>query len=186
MHHSSKIDRLSNISAYDYYRFYLKNSRAFGVIWFFLTICFTLILIMCFMSSNWIGDTESSSNKGYIGVYRTCVRRYVQFDNFVCHGDWRNFSTLPNSVAFRMACFFVGFSCLLSIICLAFSLLALTCIKSERIFHICGWIQASISKQNNFYLLFLFMVYKLFFHFLIFSHLSFNGFGHLSSWMEYR
>ena len=51
-------ESIENISAYDYYKFYLRNSRLFGVVWFFLSICFTISLIIIFISPEWIGNNK--------------------------------------------------------------------------------------------------------------------------------
>ena len=141
------IDDCDNISAYDYYTFYMRNSRFFSLIWFVLSICFTLCIIVAFITPSWIGDTLSSTNRGYFGLYRFCTRNSLGI-GYRCFGTWTDFSTLPNSAALKAACFFIGFACLLSILCLLFSLLCIV-VKYERIFHICGWIQLLISKPDR-------------------------------------
>ncbi len=41
-----KIDKINNISAYDYYKFYIRNSRFIGIIWQSLTICFAVCILI--------------------------------------------------------------------------------------------------------------------------------------------
>lgn len=140
-----KLDELGKISAYDYYKFYLKNSRVIGLTWLFLTICFTICLFIVFVSPEWIGDTLSSPNRGYFGMYEYCVRNFLM-NSYHCTGTWTDFSTLPNTPALQAACFFIGFALLLSFICIAVAFLGV-CIKYERIFHICAWIQLIICME---------------------------------------
>lgn len=139
-----RIDEMDNIIAYDFYKFYLKNSRILSLIWIILTICFTVCLIVCFVSAEWIGDTDQSPNRGYFGLCHFCVRSPIT-SSYQCSGTWTNFSTLIKSSAIRTACFFVGFSCLLSLLCIILYIFSLG-IKLERIIHICAWIQLLICK----------------------------------------
>ena len=137
-----QIDNVNNISAFDYYKFYLKNSRILSLVWFLMTICYTICLIIVFVSPEWIGDNLQSTNRGSFGLYRFCFRNKIG-NSYKCFGTWTDFSTLPNTPAIRAACFFVGFSCLLSLICIFIYLFSLL-IKLERIIHICAWIQLFI------------------------------------------
>lgn len=138
------IDDQENISAYDFYKFYLKNSRFLGLVWVFLTICAAICLCIAFVSPEWIGDTLESSNRGYFGLYRYCTRTSLG-SSYRCIGTWTDFTTLPNTPALRAACFFVGFSCILLILVVLMSLLCFI-IKHERIFHICAWTQLTCCK----------------------------------------
>ena len=95
-----KFKNLENISSYDYYTFYLGNSRAISVVWLLLTVCFTVVLIATFASPNWIGDTRDSSNKGYFGLYSFCTKNLLG-TAYDCSGTWTDFTTLPNSSAIK-------------------------------------------------------------------------------------
>lgn len=55
MEQKPSFENNDTIAAYDYYKFYLKNSRLFGLIWFFLSLCFTITLVIVFVSPDWIG-----------------------------------------------------------------------------------------------------------------------------------
>ena len=154
-----KFSKLENISAYDFYAFYLKNSRALSLVWFALTVCFTISVFIVFASPDWIGDTADSPNRGYFGLFSFCTLNTVS-NEFECFGTWTDFSTLPNSAAIKASCFFIGLTCLFSALALLFSALCLF-IKCERVFHICAWIQLICSKsliylnihKNSFFLL---------------------------------
>ncbi|CAF0733683.1 unnamed protein product [Brachionus calyciflorus] len=137
-----KIDDNENISAYDYYKFYLKNSRLLSIAWLLMTICFTICIIIIFVSPEWIGDSLQSNNQGYFGLYRFCIRNKLGI-SYRCFGMWTDFSTLPKVPSIKAACFFVGFSCLLSLICTFIYIFSLV-VKLERIMHICAWIQLLI------------------------------------------
>lgn len=153
MHRITKyrMDQVSTITGYDYYTFYLKNSRVVGAVWLILTICQTVCLIVVFASKNWVISGPSSPNSGYFGLYSFCV--YNRFSSsYKCTGTWTDFSTLPHDLpSLKAACFFVGFSCLLSLLCIFISLFAIF-VKIERIFHIIAWIQFLACKINIFFL----------------------------------
>ncbi len=135
-----QMDDTSMISSYDFYVFYLKNSRVLGLLWLVLTICFTICLIVVFGASNWISQGIDSPNSGYFGLYQFCV--YNRFlGSYKCTGSWTDFSTLPSDLpALKAACFLVGFACVISLLTIFLALLGIF-IKVERLFHICAWIQ---------------------------------------------
>lgn len=132
-------ESIENISAYDYYKFYLRNSRLFGVVWFFLSICFTISLIIIFISPEWIGDTSESPKRGYFGLYKFCEFNFLT-NSYECFGSWTNFNSLPNSPAVKAACFFIGFALIVSILSLLVTVFCFL-VKYERIFHVCAWFQ---------------------------------------------
>ena len=144
----NKFAKLENISAYDFYSFYLKNSRLFGLIWFLLTICFTISIIIVFLSPDWIGDSIDSPNRGFFGLHSFCTLNIIS-NEYECFGTWTDFSTLPNSAAIKAACVLVGLTCLFSLLSLIISLFCLL-VKYERIFHICAWIQFICRKKVHF------------------------------------
>lgn len=144
-----KIDeKVRNISAYDYYKFYLRNSRVCGLAWLLLTICLTVCLIVVFASPEWAGDSLASASRGYFGLYEYCVGNMNMASSTasVCTGRWTDFSTLPNRPAIKAACVLVGLSCLLCLLSILVALFA-TFIKYERVFHMCAWIQMIACKS---------------------------------------
>lgn len=92
-------------------------SRIIGFIWIFLTACFAILNIFIFAQPQWIGDTLASPRAGHFGLYSYCVSTTSDFE-FDCQGTWTNFQTILN-VPFSVATFFVGFSALLILLCLA-------------------------------------------------------------------
>ena len=144
----NKLDNLNNISAYDYYAFYMRISRFFSTIWIFFTLCFTILILIVFFSPNWIGDTYQSSNRGYFGLFSFCTRNRLT-SAYTCFGDWTDFSTFPSdSAAIKTTCILVGMSCLLSILSILVTILCFI-VKYERIFHVCAWIQCLCSKLKT-------------------------------------
>lgn len=137
-------DKVKNISAYDYYKFYLRNSRVCGAAWLILTICLVICLIVVFLSPEWAGDTLTSATRGYFGLYEFCVRNSIG-NSFNCVGQWTDFSTLPDKPAIKATCALVGISCLLLLLSILVALLAIF-IKYERVFHLCAWIQLLACK----------------------------------------
>ena len=142
------MDKRSMITSYDYYIFYLKNSRVLGLFWLVLTICFTVCIVVVFSSTNWISNSVNSPNPGYFGPYNFCVYNRL-VSSYKCIGTWTDFSSLPASLpSLKLVCFCLIFSCALAFLCLLVTLLA-ALIKIERIFHICAWIQFVTCKLNE-------------------------------------
>ncbi len=145
-------EKVRNISAYDYYKFYLRNSRVCGLAWLLLTICLTICLIVVFASPEWAGDSLASASRGYFGLYEFCVRNAAaamssssSSSALLCTGRWTDFSTLPDRPAIKASCLLVGLACLLCLLSILVALLAVF-IKYERVFHVCAWIQMIACK----------------------------------------
>ena len=138
------IDRVRHISSYDYYVFYLRQSRIAGLVWLVLSLTLTIGLLLVFIAPNWIGDSLDSPDRGYFGLYTFC-RRTRLGNNYQCLGTWTDLDTLPNSTAAKLALVLVGIALLISILCLLVAFLAIF-VKIERVFHICAWIQLVCSN----------------------------------------
>lgn len=126
-----------------YYTNYVRNSRAVGVLWGVFTICFAIINIVVFIQPQWIGDTPDSPGTGYFGLYEYCeifqTGNQLAGQNIYCEGRFDDFSSIL-SVSFRAASFFVGFSALITLVCICCMLLFFF-MSASVVFMICGWIQ---------------------------------------------
>ena len=114
------------------------TSRTIGFVWAFLTACFAIINIFIFAQPQWIGDTLSSPRAGHFGLHSYCISTVTDLD-FDCQGTWTNFKTILNA-PFAVATFFVGFSALLILICLALFVLFLF-VRARIVYFICAIIQ---------------------------------------------
>jgi hypothetical protein len=114
------------------------TSRIIGFIWIFLTACFAILNIFVFLQPQWIGDTLSSPRAGHFGLYSYCISTINDYE-FDCQGLWLNFGKILNA-PFVAATFFVGFSALLILICLALFLLFLF-VRPRLIYFICAFLQ---------------------------------------------
>jgi hypothetical protein len=114
------------------------TSRIVGFVWAFLTACFAILNIYVFVQPQWIGDTLSSPRAGHFGLYSYCVSTVTDYD-FICQGTWTNFATILNA-PFAVATFFVGFSVLLILICLALFILFVF-LRARLVYFICALIQ---------------------------------------------
>ena len=113
-------------------------SRTIGIIWAFLTACFAILNIYVFAQPQWIGDTLESPRAGHFGLYSHCISTTSDYE-FDCRGTWTNFATILNP-PFAVATFFIGFSALLILICLAVFILFLF-IRARIVYFICASIQ---------------------------------------------
>ena len=90
------------------------------------------------MQPQWIGDSYSSPRAGHFGLYSYCISDINDYD-LICQGAWSNFPTILSS-PFVIATFFVGFSILLTFICLALYILFLF-IRARLVYFICALLQ---------------------------------------------
>jgi len=114
------------------------TSRIIGFVWIFLTACFAILNIFVFVQPQWIGDTLSSPRAGHFGLYSYCISTISDYE-FECQGLWLNFGKVLNG-PFAVATFFVGFSVLLILVCLALFILFLF-IRPRLVYFICALIQ---------------------------------------------
>ncbi|OBS83741.1 hypothetical protein A6R68_22256 [Neotoma lepida] len=101
-----------------YHTNYVRNSRAVGVMWGTLTICFSVLVMALFIQPYWIGDSVSTPQAGYFGLFSYCVGNVLSSE-LICKGGPLDFSSIP-SRAFKTAMFFVALAMFLiigSIIC---------------------------------------------------------------------
>nr|XP_020024519.1 tetraspan membrane protein of hair cell stereocilia [Castor canadensis] len=121
-----------------YHTNYVRNSRAVGVMWGTLTICFSVLVMALFIQPYWIGDSVNTPQAGYFGLFSYCVGNVLSSE-LICKGGPLDFSSIP-SRAFKTAMFFVALSMFLiigSIICFS---LFFVC-NTATVYKICAWMQ---------------------------------------------
>ncbi|MBW01183.1 Tetraspan membrane protein of hair cell stereocilia, partial [Eschrichtius robustus] len=121
-----------------YHTNYVRNSRAVGVMWGTLTICFSVLVMALFIQPYWIGDSVSTPQAGYFGLFSYCVGNVLSSE-LICKGGPLDFSSIP-SRAFKTAMFFVALAMFLiigSIICFS---LFFVC-NTATVYKICAWMQ---------------------------------------------
>ncbi|XP_039091224.1 LHFPL tetraspan subfamily member 5 protein [Hyaena hyaena] len=121
-----------------YHTNYVRNSRAVGVMWGTLTICFSVLVMALFIQPYWIGDSVHTPQAGYFGLFSYCVGNVLSSE-LICKGGPLDFSSIP-SRAFKTAMFFVALAMFLiigSIICFS---LFFVC-NTATVYKICAWMQ---------------------------------------------
>uniref|UniRef100_A0A452TZZ5 LHFPL tetraspan subfamily member 5 n=3 Tax=Caniformia TaxID=379584 RepID=A0A452TZZ5_URSMA len=121
-----------------YHTNYVRNSRAVGVMWGTLTICFSVLVMALFIQPYWIGDSVNTPQAGYFGLFSYCVGNVLSSE-LICKGGPLDFSSIP-SRAFKTAMFFVALAMFLiigSIICFS---LFFVC-NTATVYKICAWMQ---------------------------------------------
>lgn len=129
-----------------YHTNYVRNSRAVGVMWGTLTICFSVLVMALFIQPYWIGDSVSTPQAGYFGLFSYCVGNVLSSE-LICKGGPLDFSSIP-SRAFKTAMFFVALAMFLiigSIIC--FSLFFIC--NTATVYKICAWMQLAAGEQGQ-------------------------------------
>lgn len=129
-----------------YHTNYVRNARAVGVMWGTLTICFSVLVMALFIQPYWIGDSVSTPQAGYFGLFSYCVGNVLSSE-LICKGGPLDFSSIP-SRAFKTAMFFVALAMFLiigSIIC--FSLFFIC--NTATVYKICAWMQLAAGEQGR-------------------------------------
>nr|XP_046193709.1 LHFPL tetraspan subfamily member 4 protein-like isoform X1 [Oncorhynchus gorbuscha] len=122
-----------------YHENYMRNSRAIGVLWAIFTICFAIINVVVFIQPYWIGDSVSTPQVGYFGLFHQCVGSGPPNRELDCTGSFTEFSSIPSG-AFKAASFFVLMSMILILGCIACMALFFFC-NTASVYKTCAWMQ---------------------------------------------
>lgn len=76
---------------------YIRNSKAIAVLWAIFTICYSIIVVVSFVTPEWVGDLESETG-GRIGLWKVCERNEMS-DN--CAGKLEEMMDMP-SMSFQV------------------------------------------------------------------------------------
>lgn len=63
---------------------YVRNSKAVGVLWAIFTICYAIIIVVAFITPEWIGNIEGEV-PGKFGLWTVC---YAEENGDMCKGRW--------------------------------------------------------------------------------------------------
>jgi len=124
-------------SSHYYSTKFMRNSKAVGVLWGILTVCYAIISIVVFMQDQWIGNGEESKGPGNFGLWKWCTDS--QDGREICRGRLDDFSTIL-SPAFRAATVFTGLAVIIIILTVIAFVLFFMC-RSSDVFKICGAMQ---------------------------------------------
>lgn len=137
----SKIEYVE--SSHVYVTNYVRNSKAVGVLWGIFTICYAIIIIVAFVTPEWIGDTSASESPGRFGLWTRCFFRGSNELSGIgveeCIGKLDDFSGIVH-VAFKAATVFVGVSAVISLVTIC-TMLLFFFFTSTTVFLVCGWLQ---------------------------------------------
>ncbi|XP_062396489.1 LHFPL tetraspan subfamily member 5b [Sardina pilchardus] len=121
-----------------YHTNYVRNARAIGVLWAVFTMCFAIITVVVFIQPFWIGDSVTTPQAGYFGLFHYCIGNALTSE-LVCKGSVLDFGSIPSG-AFKTALFFVGTSMLL-IVGSIVSLSLFWFFSTGSVYKICAWMQ---------------------------------------------
>ncbi|ENN71981.1 LHFPL tetraspan subfamily member 3 protein [Dendroctonus ponderosae] len=114
---------------------YVRNSKAVGVLWAIFTICYAIIIVVAFITPEWIGNIEGEV-PGKFGLWTVC---YAEENGDMCKGRLDEIMSMSNR-AFQGATALVGLAVLLAILAIGAMILFLFC-HSTTVFHVCAWMQ---------------------------------------------
>lgn len=122
-----------------YHNKYQKYSKAIGIMWAVLVVCFLIITIVCLIQPTWLGADRNARGAGHFGLYKYYIYRSDdQNIRDTEYGYFLDMSQIP-SASFQAATVFVGLTVLLTIICVLCMFLFI-CISAKIVYIICGWI----------------------------------------------
>ncbi|KAF6217051.1 hypothetical protein GE061_001404 [Apolygus lucorum] len=55
---------------------YVRNSKAIGVLWGIFTICYLIIIVVAFVTPEWMGDTSESEYPARFGLWKVVFLRH--------------------------------------------------------------------------------------------------------------
>ncbi|KAL1502205.1 hypothetical protein ABEB36_007381 [Hypothenemus hampei] len=114
---------------------YVRNSKAIGVLWGIFAICYSIIVVVAFITPEWIGNVQGE-NPGKFGLWTQC---YAEETGEVCKGRLDDIMSIANK-SFQGATGLVGLAAGTSILAIGLMILFFFC-HSTTVFHICGWMQ---------------------------------------------
>ncbi|TNN22773.1 Lipoma HMGIC fusion partner-like 4 protein [Liparis tanakae] len=132
-----------------YHDNYMRNSRAIGVLWAIFTICFAIVNVVVFMQPYWIGDSVSTPQAGYFGLFHYCVGAAgpLPARELTCTGSFSDFGSIPSG-AFKAASVFVLLSMVLILGCIACMALFFFC-NTSTVYKTCAWMQLLCGRKAS-------------------------------------
>lgn len=97
-------------SSHIYASNYVRNSKAIGVLWGIFTICYAIIVVVAFLTPEWMGDTSDSEYPGRFGLWKMC---FYGGPSEECLGWLGDPSSVPG-LFFKLASGLAAFSILLA------------------------------------------------------------------------
>jgi len=113
---------------------YVRNSKAIGVLWAVFTICYAIIIVVSFITPEWIGNIEGE-NPGKFGLWTVCNAE----ENGDCKGRLEDIMNMSNR-AFQATTVLVGVAVVTALLAICAMTLFFFC-HSTTVFHVCGWMQ---------------------------------------------
>ncbi|XP_067360910.1 LHFPL tetraspan subfamily member 4 protein isoform X4 [Channa argus] len=130
-----------------YHDNYMRNSRAIGVLWAIFTICLAIINMVVFAQPYWIGDSVSTPQAGYFGLFHYCVGNGNSNRELLCQGSFSDFSSIPSG-SFKAASVFVLMSMVLIFSCIGCFALFFFC-NTATVYKTCAWMQLLCGKDGK-------------------------------------
>ncbi|KAK9497545.1 hypothetical protein O3M35_004245 [Rhynocoris fuscipes] len=118
---------------------YVRNSKAIGVLWAIFTICYAIILVVAFVTPEWIGDIKNSEYPARFGVWKICFYGTEIGVSEECHGRLDDLKSILN-LPFRISTILFAISILIAILTILIMILFLF-LTSTTVFKTCAWLQ---------------------------------------------
>lgn len=134
---------------------YVRSSRAVGLLWVVLSVCFAVINVLVVIQPHWLGSVDDSQGRGYFGLYQYCIKASdtldysdATADAVGCRSLTFNFTEII-STPFKIATIFVGVSAILILLSIACMLLFIM-FSSKVVYCLCSWLQLFSCERSDF------------------------------------
>lgn len=120
---------------------YVRNAKAVGALWGIFTLCFALIVTVCFLTPEWIGAT----NKGRLGLWALCEWDDAGIES--CEGKFTEFIEIANA-AFKI-------STILSLVTVALAYLTIVVLalflfmQATSVYMVAAWLQIIAGESSS-------------------------------------
>ncbi|BES90166.1 Lipoma HMGIC fusion partner-like protein [Nesidiocoris tenuis] len=118
---------------------YVRNSKAIGVLWGIFSICYLIIIVVAFVTPEWMGDTSESEYPARFGLWKVCSYGTTLGHPEDCTGSLDDPSSIP-SLPFQVATALSAAAIVLAAITILAMLLFLL-VTSTTVFKACAWLQ---------------------------------------------
>lgn len=136
----SKIEYVD--SSHIYATGYARNSKAIGVLWAIFTMCYAIIVVAAFATTEWIGNTT-----GKLGLFSMCTVE-VGTGGEQCKGKLEDVISMGVSVWLLTTTVLVGLAVVTALLTVCAMLMFFFC-RSTTVFHVCAWMQLSSGEFDG-------------------------------------
>ncbi|XP_014247318.1 LHFPL tetraspan subfamily member 3 protein [Cimex lectularius] len=118
---------------------YVRNSKAIGVLWGIFTICYAIIIVVAFVTPEWISNTSEAEYPARFGLWKICFYETTVGLSEDCQGRLDDLSSIPG-LPFKISTILCAVAILVAGLTIITMLMFLFH-TSTAVYKACGWLQ---------------------------------------------